>query len=359
MRDLVFETSDSPPLPSYQISQNEFDRKTNRALMQSAAEPPRPRVDEDGFEIWDDSVFEAYATQDGMRSPAIKGSISSGSVQSSSVRLVPSSCTSRSEVPDQAVAASAKWRDGGTFQESEADAAGLISSQTRALNATNRRRSEKRRPSPQDTTEDGKDTANSHPLRPQPSSTSSTVPEARRLHRAPRRQLTVFNDVGDAAEGQREVTPPPEFTPVGPSLDGPPYEVVIMSYDGPELEPADPVPEPPGFDEHSSENEIYSPAAADNMHPSPVHPQSTSPISPLHSPTTHSAHTQTLLPNTATQVQPSKAEHHLRSAHSHPKLPRGPRIPFDPQTAYSRPLPTVSQRGDLSPQAVDASVFYR
>nr|VWO95498.1 Mitogen-activated protein kinase kinase [Ganoderma boninense] len=60
MSDLAaFDPPPSPPPPSYEISQFEFDRKTSHILEQSAHDPPQRRVDDDGFEIWDEAVFEA------------------------------------------------------------------------------------------------------------------------------------------------------------------------------------------------------------------------------------------------------------------------------------------------------------
>ena len=60
MSDLAaFDPPPSPPPPSYEISQFEFDRKTSHILEQSAHDPPQRRVDDEGFEIWDEAVFEA------------------------------------------------------------------------------------------------------------------------------------------------------------------------------------------------------------------------------------------------------------------------------------------------------------
>jgi hypothetical protein len=49
--------TDGPPPPSYQISVEEFDQKTSRA-MQLASSTPYP-VDEDGWPIYDPAAFEA------------------------------------------------------------------------------------------------------------------------------------------------------------------------------------------------------------------------------------------------------------------------------------------------------------
>ncbi|KAI9063231.1 hypothetical protein FKP32DRAFT_736529 [Trametes sanguinea] len=360
MGDWVIETSDSPPPPSYEISQHEFDNKTKRILEETAAEPPRPRVDDDGFEIWDDAVFEAYALQDGIRSLSIKGSISSGCARTkpNSLQGSASNDISRTNETGSTSRFTQAQVDAGTPRASgtEPNAAGPISSQTRALDAT-RRRSEKQRFSLRSTASRWTNPANTPSSEPQASgSSSSSATETRRPPRAPRRQLTVFNDVGDVAGEGRDMTPPPEFTPVGPSLDGPPYEVVVMTYEGPELESADPDSDPPGF-----ESPPESPsrlATGGSPHSSPVPPGPTSPDSPLYSPRTQDDRRQHLQPEATQRIEPTVTERHLRTAPSNAKFSQRPRIPFDPQTAYSRPLPSAPQRSDLPPQAVDAAAFY-
>ncbi|KAL7282421.1 hypothetical protein ACG7TL_003892 [Trametes sanguinea] len=352
MGDLVIETSDSPPPPSYEISQHEFDHKTKRVLEQSAAEPPRPRVDDDGFEIWDDAVFEAYALQDDIRSLSIKDSnLAGGSARTELSGLQDPSITEviggfkKAEV------------DAGTPLGTDSNAAGLISSQTQALNATRRRRSEKQRLSLHRTDSRRSNATTSSSSDPQASgSSSSNVPETRRP-RAPRRQLTVFNDVGDVAGEEREVTPPPEFTPVGPSLDGPPYEVVFMTYEGPELESADPDSDPPGFDSPPESPDRLGEVRSTHATPSSLEP--TSLDSPSKSPPTQHGRPQHRSSEATQPTHPPVIEHQLRTAHSNAKFSQRPRIPFDPQTAYSRPLPSAPQRSDLTPHAIDASAFYR
>lgn len=56
--------ADSPtdfvPPPSYQISQEQFDQKTSHAIQLSSS-MPQPIIDEDGWPIYDSTVFEAVA----------------------------------------------------------------------------------------------------------------------------------------------------------------------------------------------------------------------------------------------------------------------------------------------------------
>ncbi|KAJ3005550.1 hypothetical protein NUW54_g4290 [Trametes sanguinea] len=176
MGDSVIETSDSPPPPSYKISQHEFDNKTKRILEQSAAEPPRPRVDEDGFEIWDDAVFEAYALQDDIRSLSIKDSISSGSDREpSGLQPRTSNDFSRTHERGSTSSFTKAQVDARTPPAPRADpnAAGPISSQTRALDAT-RRRSEKQRFSLRSTASHRTNSANTPSSEPQASGSSSS-----------------------------------------------------------------------------------------------------------------------------------------------------------------------------------------
>ena len=121
------------------------------------------------------------------------------------------------------------------------------------------------------------------------------------------------------------MTPPPPFTPTGPSLDGPPFEEVVRlsydgSYHGPDSQAASPI-EP-----------SYPPPA----HSPPPPPQVLQPVEPLRLPSNRNRH----------------SESHLRSpSNPYPYSPPSPilqdvyprtspastitRVEFDPRMAYS------------------------
>ena len=71
-------SADSPtdfvPPPSYQLSQEQFDRKTSHAIQLSSS-IRQPIIDEDGWPIYDATAFEAVAKSYEQSSP---GSSSSG-----------------------------------------------------------------------------------------------------------------------------------------------------------------------------------------------------------------------------------------------------------------------------------------
>ncbi|KAH8988571.1 hypothetical protein EDB92DRAFT_1871282 [Lactarius akahatsu] len=52
--------TDFVPPPSYQLSQEQFDRKTSHAIQLSSS-IPQPIIDEDGWPIYDEAAFEAVA----------------------------------------------------------------------------------------------------------------------------------------------------------------------------------------------------------------------------------------------------------------------------------------------------------
>ncbi|KAI0375651.1 hypothetical protein BV20DRAFT_932347 [Pilatotrama ljubarskyi] len=357
MSDLACDSPDSPPPPSYAISQHEFDQKTTRVMEESAAEPPEPRVDEDGFEIWDDSVFEVAMAA--MNSLSVRQP--SSSTEDTVVEVASGSTPSR---PPEKARADPEPR--AVHERSLPHASGSTSraaslSQTRPLRVTKRVRPGKERPS---WAAEARPDASPRSSSVDPQAGGSSQQEGRRTSvRSPRRQLTVFNNTGDVADPERELTPPPEFTPVGPSLDGPPYEMLVMAYDGPELDPPDSLPEPPSFD---SLPDLHAPASLQptsrpaedaRVRPSHAHTLPVEPTVPAIVPTRPPAHHAESMPPCAGQTTTSAA-HVAGHEPSRGKLPATPRLAFDPRTAYSKQLPAIPQDDQSHPQAFDASAFY-
>ncbi|KAI0352944.1 hypothetical protein OH77DRAFT_1408317 [Trametes cingulata] len=354
MGDLGLSSPQDPPPPSYELSQHEFDQKTTRVIEESAAEPPEPRVDEDGFEVWDESVFEAAVNA--MNALSVQGSGSS--TGGTTVGLGSTS----SRPPEKAlVEPEPQTAQGGSVpQASGSTSRAPTLSRTKPLRVSKRVRPGKERPSW--AAEAGLDST-APASRVEPQAGSSSRRESRRTSvRGPRRQLTVFNNTGDVADPDRELTPPPEFTAVGPSLDGPPYETLVMSYDGPELDPAEALPDPPSFDSLPEFQTPYPPEAVSQQghdaRAQPVH-ASTLPVNanvPASLPTRPDPHHSESMPPNARQT-PSPA-YHAASCQPRRKLPGEPRLAFDPRMAYSKPLPAAPQEDQSQPQAFDASAFY-
>jgi len=127
-----------------------------------------------------------------------------------------------------------------------------------------------------------------------------------------RRRRNPRPDDGYAHE-PRVVTPPPPFTPTGPSLDGPPFEeVVLMSYDGSDSQAASPI-------ELSYQLPPRSPPPLPMQMPPPVEPLRLAPhrlsdsqINPYPPPR----------PSPMLDVRPNPTS-------------TNPRVEFDPQMAYS------------------------
>ncbi|TBU32757.1 hypothetical protein BD311DRAFT_749684 [Dichomitus squalens] len=402
MSDLAaFDPPPSPPPPSYEISQHEFDQKTSHVLEQSARDPPPRRVDEEGFEVWDEAIFEAALN--GMSTLSVGEASRPSHRRASSSSAAPTSTPGsghglgyslekeRIRSPPQEPPAGSGYGYGaslgsGSGSRPYADSASSSSvpsstrQNVRPLRVQKRIRPQKERPAWYAEAGLGGGSPPPSPLEPQTQAGSS-------FSRPPPVQLQRGRTVMTSAD--REGTPPPEFTPVGPSLDGPPYEdAIVMTYEGEPLPPApgaNGTPEPPAFSTPTP--------------PSPLTPASTLPAAepahpirsqtpPAHShPRPHSAawqrhpvHSQSMPQNLpASSVspvpRPHVAAHHQSlpfpsSQHGNvqarplsfypPGQPNAPRVPFNPQMAYAKPIAPLipAQAADTGPQLVDPSAFY-
>ena len=168
--------ADSPardfvPPPSYQLSQEQFDRKTSHAIQLSSS-IRQPIIDEDGWPIYDPTVFEAVANSYEQSS---RGSSSAGPDIPRHGRQASYAGSGLPPPTD-----SMKVRSSLSFSHFIAH----IFTRFHQTRSSERRRRNNQQPDP---------------------------------------------DYPD-----RLPTPPPPFSATGPSLDGPPFEqVVTMSYPGP------------------------------------------------------------------------------------------------------------------------------
>lgn len=401
----AYDAPPSPPPPSYEISQGEFDQKTSRILEQSAAEPPRPRVDDDGFEIWDDAVFEAalagidtltlgsqaqststqmpaHAHAYHTRTPSASGSnvASSSSPPASGTsrptltstgfpqekakqRQLPVPAQATGELSGSSIASSSSSSMSPQVPQSpphmpqsfpQVAHTPLVGVQP--LRVSKKSRPRKERPAWYAEAGLGGNSPPPSPLASEASSSSGG--------RQPplRRQLTVFNHT------EREGTPPPEFSAIGPSLEGPPYETVLSAYEGTSPPPLPPS-EPPAFEPlpppappvaastttqpRASVTPVPRPGSA---RPHPAHSQSLpqNPVAP--SPRPHASHHQSM---------PAVSQHGpgIRASLFEPggKLNNTPRLSFNPQMAYSKPVAPAMPAfaADAEPQVANPSAFYR
>lgn len=205
---------DSPP--AYELSQQEFDDKTSRAILTSHSDPPPKKFDTDGFEIWDDAIFDAQRT---LNKP----------------------CEDASECSQ--------------LRSLTGDSDGTASSSSRLLDRTSEslsstfKRSERiltRRKQRSALRVVGNEVEEETMVPPLPNGTTRTVdvpPEEPPL----------------SPNTDRTSSPPPVFTPVGPSLDGPAYEEVVLTFERTAELPRPPSPQNSDPDAHSTiRHSVYS-----------------------------------------------------------------------------------------------------
>ncbi|KAM5540526.1 hypothetical protein V8D89_005984 [Ganoderma adspersum] len=436
MSDLAaFDPPPSPPPPSYEISQFEFDRKTSHILEQSTRDPPQRRVDDEGFEIWDEAVFEAALN--GMSTLSVghsrRPSTSDPRAGSSSTAPPPAfspppgSSRNTSYPPEKQrprplpsgppPASSSSSVSGSSSGSGSGSHVGSSSSssvpssppqEVRPLRVQKKARPQKERPAWYAEAGLGGGSPPPSPLEPHPQPQAGSS-SSRAAQPPLRRGLTVFNH----ADEDREATPPPEFSPVGPSLDGPPYETIVMTYEGNSTSPgpapapspappafsAEPVappaseppafsvepvatrsPEPPAFAPPPPTGQPPAPAPAPVPAPDPA-PSQPSWVYPDHVAAAHRhpTHSQSLPQrpvSSSTAPRPPAAHHQSMSSSTSiydkvqvqsrpmsfypPGQPNAPRVPFNPQVAYAKPsMPPLPTRGeDADPHLANPSSFY-
>ncbi|KAH9943426.1 uncharacterized protein BXZ73DRAFT_97468 [Epithele typhae] len=386
--------SGSPPPPSYEISQHDFDQKTSHVIEQTANGPPPRRVDDEGFEIWDDALFDAarigvnnLSLNAGQSSRLSAGSSSTspiappsfpdpkspygyppekGRAPPSAVRALPSMTTNMG-APSHPGTSSGSHSFAASSQSPPQYAAPPLqpspATDVRPLRVQKKpARQQKERPAWYREAGLGGGS-------PPPSPLQSTVGSSSSRSGVPplRRGLTVFNAT------ERDTTPPPEFSAVGPTLDGPPYEVVLAyqgSQQGLDTEPARPLyhrasPAPP-----AARVTPTPPELSRTPHP-PGHGLVHSQTAPDAGPqprhlSHHPTHAQSYppVPVPAHQAIPRPTAERSVPAVTRPPVfqtPQyGPRVSFNPQSAYPKPafamMPTHSE--DAEAPVTDVSAFY-
>ena len=310
----LFDPTDSPPPPAYELTDQQYDQKTSQIIETSLAEPARQSSNDDFWEVWDEAAFEAAAARLSLTGPS-----------SSSSNPPP-------PPPPISETAKAKAREAGMpGNDPEVAPLRIVKKSAQSPPPT---RKEKERPS-------WYEEAQLDQV-PQSSSAQPAVPQSTRasLPSPPRR--TSYD---------REPTPPPSFEAVGPSLDGPPYEdahpiqpgpTIIMTYSAGDSRPASPLQSPvaqaPSFGFPAAPNtRSYTPQPTHQHVPPAPRPVSTQPP-----------------PVPRVPVQPPVQQ---RASTEFSLL--GPRVPFNPQVAYNKkPSRYGLPEEEPLPQKVDAASFY-
>lgn len=216
--------SDTLPPPAY--SERELDAKIASALEASlhVAQPYKQRArDDEEWEKWDESAFEAAATHQ-QQQPRDRASSSSTAKTSSSPRVLPYPS------PDRTNPSSPTIRPLNIHKKSRS-----------ASSSNSGGSSEKQRPS----------WYADAGLQSGASSSSSSGPSQQM---AP--PSFVVQNVAESDDDNDETAPPP-FTAVGPSLDGPPFEQVEPPYSIRQTPQPAPSPRPPSV--YSSPNVLRPP----------------------------------------------------------------------------------------------------
>lgn len=312
----LFDETDSPPPPAYELTDQQYDQKTSHIIEASLAESTHRSSSDDFWETWDETAFEAAAA---------RMSISESS---------PSSGSSHLPQPPVSEAAKAKAREAGMSRnDSEVAPLRITKKSARSPPPTQK---EKERPSWYAEAQLDSDRIPRSSI----SQPASSQPARGRLPSPPRR-----------ASYEREPTPPPSFEAVGPSLDGPPYEddhppqtgpPIVMSYSAGDSRPASPLQSPVsqptsfGFPPPPTDLRSYTPQPSYQHAPPAPRPVSAQPP-----------------PASRIPVQPPSQQ---RSNAEFTLL--GPRVPFNPQVAYNKKSRYSLPEDDPLPQKVDAASFY-
>ncbi|KAJ8472382.1 hypothetical protein ONZ45_g16671 [Pleurotus djamor] len=379
----MFDDSELPPPPPA-YSEQEFDRKISTALEVSltVSQPPQPTLD-DEWEEWDESLFQQRASQ--TLGPAASGS---------APRELPTpNSTGRSVAPlrvhkknnsnpsnNPAAKPKPSW-----YNESGLGDGSSSSGSNTSVGAGS---STKQRPSWYVEAGLGDAGAQAGPSTSNPpvSSLSSsaiergpTPPASDRSsdHQAPRSVTPPFptpsinderppdtiniNVEGVDDDDEDRSLPPPPFTPVGPSLDGPPFEeVATLSYTGHESPPPSPLSSPysPVADLPAQQPPITQPIVQQPQIPSALLPGPRTPSRGSNHQTRPPAR-QSLSPSPVVQtnipqrLRPASAISPTRNVSSSV----APQIEFNPYVAYGKRDERLA-RSQPAP-VFDPTAFYK
>ena len=352
-----FDDPDSPPPPAYEFSQQEFDQKIAHAVESSQNDQQQQRPADGGeeeWETWDEAAFTAAEAR--LKSLELGGS-----------------STSPRDVPSSSGSGKAPIQPSGYPPEASSSAKVPVAG-TAPLRIVKKSAKEKERPSWYAEAQlDGPSVPRSVP---QPSGSRPLPTPGGSRHNPLRRQSTLL---------EREPTPPPQFTEIGPDLDGPPYQAyesvestnrgVVMTYvpQAGDSNPPSPLASPtvssqpasfasyaPAFDER---------AESPNRRRSLPRPPSQGSIPPPRTP-------PVTVPAAQVEVRPPvppPPRVNRSPAHSAPSGPSGfrprygnTRVTFDPKVAYTadpgfrteyHPQPEDDEQ--LLPGKIDAAAFYK
>ncbi|KAJ3555833.1 hypothetical protein NM688_g2359 [Phlebia brevispora] len=320
---------DSPPPPAYEFCQQEFDQKISHALEASQNDQPQQRSgnDDDGeWEVWDETIFAAAAA---------------GLTLSDANTSTPSN---RASVSGSNPAPTLRQSSSSTGASSGSDCARAAIQPLRIV----KKNSVKEKERPSWYTEAQLDREPTPPAAAESSSSSHLIASGQS---SPRTSRTP----------EREPTPPPEFTELGPDLDGPPYEPyeaqgppeVTLSYTPGDSNPPSPLASPtipPSHDpffhsapiSQTSFNRSFTQLPAQHEYPRTL-------------PAVPDTRQQSVMNSNqpSTQVRPSVSMSNIRPRYGNP------RVAFDPQLAYrSEHTGNRAHEDTMSSQKIDAAAFY-
>jgi hypothetical protein len=341
-----FDAPDSPPPPAYEFCQQEFDQKVSHALEASQ----RQANEDDEWEVWDEAAFEVAAARLVLSDPPVVGESSSSSSRSTgdasgSGLAVPASASAQ-PVPIRGNGNGKAKSDGSEYDDDAYEA-----------------------------------TQGVQPLRIAKKGTTSVQPELGREKERPSwfAEAQLGGPTQDAATpdtnqgaplrrsdtmfSERLPTPPPEFTPVGPSLDGPPYDgpVTVLTYVPGDSRPASP---------------LHSPIPVHAPLPSAPPRLSQSPSNRRSLPQPPQVDQRSF---SASPAPPIRTHYHSLPAPARPSPPRtsprptttysakpayvAPRVAFDPRLAYASAQKSsyfdVARGTEPLPAKVNAASLYR
>ncbi|KAI0340927.1 hypothetical protein BDW22DRAFT_369635 [Trametopsis cervina] len=362
MSSLEFDAPDEIPPPAYEFSQEEFDQKISHALDASQTATDEP----DEWETWDEAAFAAAAAQLTLSDPTDRASSS---------RSPPAQTHFSSAL---ASSSSATNYNNGSNAYSSGQGSSDAGLKTQPLRVVKKSRPssagrEKERPSWY--AEAQLDTVNTPP---------APAPRPQRQPSPPRSSLShSISVISRSGNGEREPTPPPMFEPIGPSLDGPPYEGfdgqnpatqgLVMTYVPGDSRPASPLhsptspslapayPQAPPLVQPSAERRSL-PRPLPHAAPSVSPPVSPPPRQPYQSASPPPRQTYQSVPQPRVPV-PRVSPRPVTSYNARPKSYAPPRIAFDPRVAYggadSKGSSYFANREELPPPTnIDPASFY-
>ncbi|PSR73389.1 hypothetical protein PHLCEN_2v10681 [Hermanssonia centrifuga] len=311
MSDPNLSEPDSPPPPAYEFCQEEFDQKVAHALEASQSEPQRSADEEEEWEAWNESVFEAAVAQ-----------LTLSDTQEASSSRSPTTASASASASHSRTFSGAEGNDYGAASSSSNNPENGVQP-LRIVKKLSVK--EKERPSWYAEAQ----LAGDHP----------TSQDASVITNHPRSSLRRADTYIE-----RQQTPPPMFTDIGPSLDGPPYEGLVLTYVPGDSNPPSPLqsPRPTSiFGDALPPPPPLSPPASSTHRRSLPQP----PIGQINSPPVSGGQVHRISPKPPT-ISPSI---------NYP----APRVTFNPQVAYSN-LKSSNRSGEEShlPQRIDAASFY-